>query len=151
MTQQAHPQNLPQNPLVEATDITAQLKVLLADENDALRTRKIDLVGEKLKDKNRLAVKLERVLKDAKLQQETLRQQTAFSQQTKALQQEMDDFQHLARKNVLLLKSAHQVRHDTLSMIRQALHDTRPQTEVYNKEGGVNKGPNTTNLLDKTV
>lgn len=141
----------PINPLLEATQLTAQLKDLLTDENEALRTRKIDLVGEKLKDKSRLAIKLERVLKDAKEQKDTLKTQAAFSQNAKTLQMEMDTFSHLARKNVLLLKSAHQVRHDTLNVIRQALHANRPQTEVYNNTGAVQKGENTTNLLDRTV
>ena len=140
-----HPQTLQ-----DATLVTRELMQLIGEENIALRQRDISLVHDRIKDKNRLAIKLEKLIQNAK-QQATAPMDDQTRAMARALQAEMAVFRTEARKNALLLQSAHQVRADTLKVIRQTVADLKPKASTYNSTGAVSEKSQNPNLLNKTI
>ncbi|MDD9912618.1 MAG: hypothetical protein OXR68_01765 [Alphaproteobacteria bacterium] len=155
MNQHAHQSEIvlktPQECMAETVAVCRQLGDLISSENKALDARDVKPVEANLKQKSRLAVKLEKLLSDMKAQKDTLKQHGDFKVMAQNIQKEMDGFQAAAKKNVLLLKTAHQTRADTLEMIRHAMDLQRPRTETYNKQGEVSKSNAGSSLINKAV
>jgi hypothetical protein len=145
------PHQHPKQSLQEAAALCRQLKDLVAGENDALEKRKLSMVEDNIKQKTHLTLKLESLLNRARTQRSLLQEDSAARAAARDVQAEMADFQSLARKNMLLLKAAHQTRADTLQMIRQALNEKNPRVETYNAEGKVGTKGKEASLVNKAV
>ena len=148
---QQQPGHTPHHTLAETAMICKEITSLVDAENDALTNRNIQFVEENLKDKSRLALKLEKMLKDLKSSKDSIKGDPAARDALKSIQMDMDSFQNTAKKNLLLLKTAHQTRADTLQMIRHIVDANRPQAETYNAYGKVEQGNANAGLINKRI
>ena len=137
--------------LTDAAAVLHELQDILVQENEAINTHDVEPVEKNLRKKNRLATKLDYLLKQIKAQRAELAEATYAQHQGAAIQAEIESLQSLSRKNMLHLKAAHEVRADTIRMIRSAFQAHTPQTETYNAAGSLEKAPSTNGLIHKAI
>ncbi|MFZ2619644.1 MAG: hypothetical protein WAX89_02120, partial [Alphaproteobacteria bacterium] len=138
-------------PLREAALLYRQLKDVVMSDNAALGARDTKKVEENLKQKTRLALKLEKLLGDAKANKDVVKQDPDFHFTARALQAEIEEFEVAARKNMMLLKAAHQVRADTLQIIRHVINERQPKVDMYNARGTLASTGKEATLVNKAV
>lgn len=141
----------PRESLAEASIVCRQLGALVEEENESLKAHEITKIEGNLKRKNKLALKLGKLLKDVKEHKDEIRLDPAARKTVMSVQLEMDGFSRAARKNLLMLKTAHQTRSDTLQIIRQAIVATTPRTEVYNASGLVKDATKKVSLVNRSI
>lgn len=142
----------PQHLLHEAGITCDQLAELIATENAALEARDIQAIADGLKRKTKLAYQLEKTLHGIKTNKDAVLADARSAEQIRRLQQEMDHFQAISRKNMLMLKAAHQTRADFLMLVRDTLEQQRPKPDTYNQTGSMNAPTDTgTTLVKRSV
>jgi flagellar biosynthesis/type III secretory pathway chaperone len=119
--------------LDDAIRLCQELENLLADENTHLRQRKTAFLEEGVRQKNRLAMRLENLLGDIRTASDAIKADPEGPAKVARLKDAMHAYDVMARQNVLLLQAAHTVTTDFLGMVRQALQ--KPQAKTYGASG----------------
>lgn len=121
--------------LADAITACETLAVLLETENVELKSRRVQQVEARTKEKAKLAAKLEKTLADIKINRDSVAADAALQTSVKHLQERFDFCQHQARQNLLLLRSAHQTRVEMIQYIRDAINAQKPKADLYTATG----------------
>lgn len=144
--------SIAQEIVIETTRSCEILSELLMSENKAIRNRNMDVVAENIKVKDKLASKIMGLLARLKEMREAVRQEGGMKQYLAQLQESFDIYQTLARKNALLLKSAHESTALFLDTVRQVVEAGRPSNATYGKDGAMAaKKQESASLVRKTI
>lgn len=117
-----------------------ELLQLLMAENASLGKNSVEEVETRLQTKRRLTLRLEVVMKDLKTRRHEWTGRKDAQEVALRLAEEVSVFQDMARKNLELLKAAHQLRADMVSMIRDTLEAQAPRVQTYGPYGTMNNG-----------
>ena len=139
--------------IVQETTRSCQTLVeLLTIENKAIRNREMSIVADNIKIKEKLASKIMSLLARIKEMREEIRKEGSLKQYLAQLQASFDSYQQLARKNALLLKSAHESTAVFLDTVRQVVEAAMPQSNVYSKDGAyAAKKEEQASIIRKTI
>lgn len=156
MTSQAfhpdtHAQNHTLQHMTDASIVLHELRDILRTENDAILLQDVQPIEKNLRKKSRLSTKLDYLLKQIQADKDHLSSNAYAQQQAAAIQADIEDLQAISRQNMLHLKAAHEVRADTIRMIRQAFQAHSPQTETYNAAGTLQTGQASNKLVHKAI
>lgn len=142
----------PEPPTVaDARATCRELLALLVEENNGLTKQDISLVEERIQHKRRLTLRLEQILIELKSSGSIYKADAPTRQQVNMLAEEVAEFQHLAHKNAMMLKAAHQLRADLIIAIRDTVDSNQPRVQTYGANGTMNAADNATRLVAKTI
>lgn len=119
----------------ETIDVCSRLIQLLTQENAALEQRDVKSVEHHLKEKSKLVAQLERRLSMLKTHNDKIKTDSLAHTLLKKLQQALDAYNTLARKNLLKLQAMHQSTASFLMAIRDAVAAQQPRSNAYNQSG----------------
>ena len=114
-----------------------ELLHLLAAENAGLNTSSVAEVETRLQSKRRLTLRLEVLLKDLKSRRAEWTARKDAQELALRLAEEVSAFQDMAKKNLELLRAAHQLRADMVGMIRDTLEAQAPRVQTYGRYGNL--------------
>lgn len=134
-----------------ARSLCLELGDAMHEENTMLHSRKLEKLDDVLMRKKRLAAKLEKALADIKTNREVVKADSRSAATTQLLEQEMQAFQTLARKNLIMLQAAHQMRGDFLDMVRKAITEKQAINKGYTKAGQSNVPSSNVPLINKQI
>lgn len=136
----------------DAIEHTRKLTNVMVGENELLANHKRgEEFEEIIKEKRALAAKVEKLLSDVKAQKQSIREDISARNKLPELEVVIQDYQTTARKNVLLLRAAHQATADVLNIFRRAVDKVKPKAETYNKDGQLSSGASAGSLVTKSV
>ncbi len=145
---------------VEASNIVGDailacetLERFLKEENDALKTGQLTVIEENLKNKQRLAAKVERLLKLLKTQPQEVKNSPTLKPQIEHLKSAFEGYQSEARHNTILLQGAHQSTTNVLNVLRDAVqqHQQKNEAKTYSKDGSVQSTGTRNRMVVKEV
>ncbi len=119
-----------------------ELLQLLVAENASLNKSSVTEVEARLQNKRRLTLRLEVLLKDLKARRQEWTSRKDAQEVALRLAEEVSVFQDMARKNMELLRAAHQLRADMVSMIRDTLEAQAPRVQTYGRYGSMTPSGN---------
>jgi flagellar biosynthesis/type III secretory pathway chaperone len=138
--------------VLETTKNCQILSELLTIENKAIRNREMSIIADNIKIKDKLTSKIMGLLSRLKEMRETIRKEGGLKQYLAQLQESFDAYKTLARKNALLLKSAHESTAVFLDTVRQVVEASRPKASTYGKDGAMaSKKEEQASLVRKTI
>jgi hypothetical protein len=129
--------NQAQELVLETAKSCDMLSELLKVENEAIRNRELDVVAENIKIKDKLSANIVGLLARIKEARKAIGETGGVKLELDQLQQSFDTYQKLARKNALLLKSAHESTAIFLDTIREIVEAHKPKSETYGKDGSM--------------
>ncbi len=135
----------------KANSTCVELADLLNAENSALEARQVDTIEDNLKVKRKLAHRFERLMSDIRLQRDALKQSPAAKRAAQQLQQNISQYEKLARRNMLLLQSAYDARASFLNTVRDAVAAQRPQPGLYTNTGEKKTHSNPASIVNQSV
>lgn len=124
---------------------------LILEENELLKSRDMEAVEGKIKEKRSLAAKLEKLLTTLKASYIQIQQNSEAMAQIPKLEVVMDNYKTASRKNTALLHAAHTATTDFINLVRHAVEVKKPKSRVYGENGTMREQSNTTNLVDKDI
>lgn len=129
------------------------IEQFLKEENEALRSGQIQQIEENLKNKQRLAAKVERLLKLLKDQPQEFKRSAQVAPQIDALKHAFEGYQNEARNNALLLQGAHQSTTNVLNVLRDAVqqHQQKNEAKTYTRDGEVHSTGGRNRMVVKEV
>ena len=137
--------------VADARSTCRELLALLLEENNGLSKQDINVVDERIQNKRRLTLRLEQILAELKRSGSLYKADANARHQVNLLAEEIAEFQHMAHKNAMMLKAAHQLRADLILAIRDTVDATQPRVQTYGANGSMNNADNATRLVARTI
>lgn len=138
--------------ILNAIDHTEKLIDVMETENVMLMKHKRgEAYDDILKQKRALAAKVERLLTDIRANKESIKKDIDAQGTLPELDVVMNTYQTTARKNLILLKAAHQTTADMLNLFKRAVDKIKPKPKTYTKEGSIVQGASSGSLVSKDV
>lgn len=137
--------------MMEASQTCRDLMGLMVEENANLVKQSLTETETRLAMKKRLALRLEKLLADIKAHQAEWKGNRQAEGVALKLAQEIEVFRELAAKNEGLLRAAHQLRADIVSVIRDTIEAQQPRVTTYGNTGTVSNGSAGTTVVATTV
>jgi flagellar biosynthesis/type III secretory pathway chaperone len=125
----------------------------LKEENKVLKGGHISIIEENLKNKQRLAAKVERLLKLLQTQPQEVKNNPDLKPQIEHLKSAFESYQNEARHNSILLQGAHYSTTNVLGVLRDAVqqHQQKNEAKTYAKDGSVQSTGTGKRLVMKEV
>ena len=121
--------------VIETTKNCQDLTELLKAENISIRNKDIKAIEANISTKDKLASRIMGLLSKIKQLRATMPKEDGLKDFLAQLQVSFNEYQQTARKNALLLRSAHESTAIFIDTIRQAIQATAPSTATYGNNG----------------
>lgn len=130
--------------MMEASQTCRELMGVLVEENQNVTKPSGGDFGPqaeaRLNLKKRLSIRLEKLLSEIKAQKSSWRGDRQAENVAVRLAEEIEVFRSLASQNEMMLRAAHQLRADIISVIRDTLEASQPRVTTYSANGTVQNG-----------
>lgn len=138
--------------MLDARHTCRELAALLLEENTTISAANGATHAEaRLQLKKRLSIRLEKLVQDIKNQRSQWQGNSMAVHTAGQLAEEFSHFQQLARQNEVLLRAAHQIRADIVSVIRDTIDAQQPRVQTYGKSGNLNNSTSGVRVMAKEV
>lgn len=138
--------------ILEATKNCQLLTELLLVENEAVRAREMKVIEDNISVKDKLASRIMALLSHIKKEREVTPKDPSLAPYLATLQDAFDGYQREARKNALLLSSAHESTAVFLDTVRQVVEAAQPRAATYGSGGEMQeKRQETATIIRTTV
>ncbi len=122
--------------IIETIKSCQDLTDLLKEENISIRNKDIKAIEENIRTKDKLTSKVMALLSKIKqLRASIPKEENGLKDFLTQLQISFNEYQQTARKNALLLRSAHESTAIFIDTIRQAIQETSPSAATYSNNG----------------
>lgn len=148
---QNQPQTSMQDLVIRAKTACIDFTTLLTEENEALKNNQMDILEKKYKLKRQAAAKMEALLNEVQTSQGAIKQDRAATDELGELQVVINNYQQNARKNVLLLRAAHDATTSFLNLVKEAVSKHKPKVSTYGDQGHLEEKTSPTNLVDTSI
>ncbi len=138
--------------MMEARETCRELMGVLVQENaDMANNHNTTQVEARLALKKRLALRLEKLLADIKAQKDAVRGNKQVENLALQLAEEIAAFQDIAAKNEVMLRAAHHIRADIVTIIRDTIEASQPRLQTYGKMGENKTGSTGGSVVGTTI